>query len=179
MRLSTLAVKGGPRDSVNLGVRTILCRRLLGALYAGLAAYCCLSLVFGPAGLMAQAALEGDIGAMRENLTRLEELNGSLVVELDSLAGDPDRARIEARSLGWLEDGERELVIAGSTPAPRREAVIGEPVDTGERATLADGDVKTLSLGIAVLFLLVVLVRDPDGGQRPQRLRRVQTASRV
>lgn len=161
-------------------MRSVLGRRLPGALYAGIAAYCCLSLFIGPAGLLAQENLERGMGVMRDNLTLLEERNLALGTDLDALAGDADRARLEARSLGWLAPGETEVVIAGRQGVTRQSHDPGTVLRTGRSPALADREAKRIGLGATVLCLLAGLLRDAfSAGPRSQRVRRLQDASRV
>lgn len=161
-------------------MRTVLGRRLFAALSAGIAAYCCLSLVLGPAGLLSYAALGRRLDTMRENLVRLEERNLALRAELGALSGDADRVKREARSLGWLSPGETEVVISGRAEALRAEPLTGAVLPVLLPDSLADMEAKRLALAVAVIVLLTGLFRDAAGtGRKPQRASRVQEASRV
>jgi cell division protein FtsB len=160
-------------------VRTILGRRLVGALYAGVAAYCCLSLLFGPAGFRSKAILEREIAGMRANLLSLEARNGELAAELEALATDPDRARLEARSLGWLAAGESQLVIAGKIGTVKSKPEIGEIIKLEEHPALADIDSKRLALAFALLYLAGCWWKEGSAQGRRHRPGRVQAASRA
>jgi cell division protein FtsB len=126
------------------------------AAYAGISVYCALSLLLGPAGLLAYTRLEERKGAMEANLDALGSKRTSLSDELESLKTDPDRAAREARSLGYLRKGETALILG-----VKKEAI--RPIDVGvvlpyaEPASLGDLALKEISLGacLAVMALLL------------------------
>jgi cell division protein FtsB len=141
--------RGRKLSTSRLGYYTAL------SLYAGMAIYCVLSVLVGPAGLSAYRRLEARKAAMEANLAELERIRGRLGAELDSLKTNPDRAALEARSLGYLREGETVLILGD-------KAERLSPIDAGailpyaETATLDDRVLKEISLG-ATLALMALL----------------------
>ena len=135
--------------------------RALAALFLGFAAYCALSVVAGPAGLIAYRELSARRQAMQANLDALGATNAALQAELEALRTDPDRTAREARDLGYLLPGETALVIqgdAGSRGKGRVEA--GAVVKAEVSAPLADGLIKEIALLVAVVALIAGLAND-------------------
>lgn len=177
--MSTIGVKEEAEPSVNSKVSSYIARRLGFALYAGLAAYCVLSLAVGPAGLVAYRGLAERRGAMERRLAELGAANESLRGDLESLRSDPGRADREARELGYLRPGETFLVIAGRAEAGSGALpAAGEPLAYADPPACPDSILKELSLGLG----LAVLVAGIAGDARrlpAQRKSRLQAASRT
>jgi cell division protein FtsB len=139
----------GRRAAPRLGYRIAV------SLYAGIASYCILSVLAGPAGLGAYRRLEARKAAMAANLAQLGGIRENLGAELEALKSDPDRAAMEARSLGYLRKGETGVVLGEKTP--RAEAIeTGRVLGYAEPPALGDLALKEISLGasLAVLALL-------------------------
>jgi len=134
------------------------------SLYVGLLVYCLLSLFLGPAGISAYGRLEERKEAMLVNLDRLGSIRAALDAELESLKSDPERAALEARSLGYLRKGETILLLDG-----RREGMA--PLETGkvlpfaQPASLDDATLKGISLGLC-LAMMAFLVAPRRNRQR-------------
>jgi cell division protein FtsB len=159
MSLGTLAFSrngtaAGRRRNPRLGYRLAL------SIYVGLAVYCALSLLLGPAGIAAYRRLEARKGAMEANLAQLGSLRSSLNAELESLKSDPDRAAREARSLGYLRRGETILLLGDRKDDPK-------PPDTGkvlpyaQPAALSDDSAKWIALGVALAVLAILMAPRP------------------
>jgi cell division protein FtsB len=140
------------------------------ALCAGLASYCALSMLVGPAGLAAYHRLEGRKAAMEANLGELKAIGERLSAELESLKSDPDRAAREARSLGYLRKGEKALLL-GERQDRARPIDVGSVLPDAVPAVLGDAALKEMSLGagLAVLALLLAPRRLPPGRKRSYR----------
>ena len=177
--MSTIGVKEEAAPSVNSKVSSYIARRLRFALYAGLAAYCVLSLTVGPAGLVAYRGLGGRRTAMEGRLAELRAANESLRGDLESLRSDPDRADREARELGYLRPGETFLVIAGRAGAGQGGLpAAGEPLAYVDPPACPDSTLKELSLGLGLAVLIAGLAG--DARRLPaQRKSRLQAASRT
>ncbi|HTX72041.1 MAG TPA: septum formation initiator family protein [Rectinemataceae bacterium] len=112
-------------------------------------AYCLLSLLAGPAGLLAYGSLQGQQARIARNLDALGALNARLRSDVDSLRSDADRAAREARSLGYLRPGETEVVLSGMDshePPPETGSVINLPPSAG----LPDRLLKEIAAGIGL-----------------------------
>jgi len=140
-----------PRSA--LGTRAIL------ALFAALVAYCLLSAIAGPAGVLAYRGLWEHRAVMADNLNSLSQLNARLRGELESLKSDSDRAAREARGLGYLRPGETEVVLSGrdaSLSAPD----VGKVIPLLPSAGLPDMVIKEVAAGMGLaVFALGVLRR--------------------
>jgi cell division protein FtsB len=141
--------------------------RIAMSLYAGLAVYCVLSVLCGPAGLTAYRRLEERKGAMQANLVALESIRGKLAADLGSLKSDPDRLAREARRLGYLREGETALILGDSTE--RAEAIeTGRILPYAEPPSVGDMALKQISLGVCLAVMAFLFARkDPEA--RPRR----------
>lgn len=142
-------------------MRSHLLNRVLAALVLGFGAYCALSVVAGPAGLIAYRELAARRTAMQANLDALGAANAALQSELEALKTDPDRTTREARDLGYLKPGETALVVQGydaSRGKSRLEA--GTVLRFEGTGPLADGVIKEIALLVAIVSLVVGLSND-------------------
>jgi cell division protein FtsB len=126
------------------------------SLYAGFFLYCVLSLLFGPVGLLAYRRLEARKTAMDANLGELGTIRESLNAEIDSLKSDPDRAALEARSLGYLRKGETAVILgARSESVPTIHS--GKVLPYAEPAALGDFELKEICLGAFLAMMALLL----------------------
>ncbi|MEI6874057.1 MAG: hypothetical protein WCL50_02890 [Spirochaetota bacterium] len=149
--------------------------RFLLAFYLGLAAYGSLSIIAGPGGVIASARLAKHTREMGANLVSLKILNQTLNSELGSLSGDPDRARREARSLGFLAPGEFEVVIMGQADSRSEKQAAGIIIPYEIPLSLADGQVKIFAFVVALFslaFLRIPSERHSIESRRPAVPRR-------
>jgi cell division protein FtsB len=127
-------------------------RKIALSLYVAFALYCVLSIFFGQDGLIAYRKLEDRKAAMTANLLLLAAKRESLNTDLESLKSDPDRAALEARSLGYLRKGETEVILAN-----RVEVV--KSIDPGyvlpyaESAGMPDMALKEIAFGAFLAVL--------------------------
>ncbi|MDA8425400.1 MAG: septum formation initiator family protein [Treponema sp.] len=131
--------------------------RLTAAFIATLTAYCLLSTLVGPAGVLAYGQLRERRTAMSENLKQLGLINEDLRNRLEALTSDADKAAREARALGYLRPNETEIVLPGgnfSGPAPLD---IGRVVRLLPPRSLSDSAIKAIAatIGLAVFALIV------------------------
>ncbi len=152
---------------------------MLVAAYAGIAAYCALSFFLGPSGLFAYRELEARRDAMSKRLAELCATNERLGAELEALRADPERARLEARKLGYLASGETLVVVAGAGKSGERERrAAGDVLPFAEPSSITDRALKEAALAVAIMTLCATLLR--DARRTPvQRKRRVHEASRA
>lgn len=122
------------------------------AAWASLLVYCGLSLVLGPAGIVAYRKLEAGKAEMQANLAELGEANARLRVELDSLRSDADRAAREARSLGYLKPNEGAILIAGRTQ-PRLDLDPGKAIPFSAPGSWPDSALKEIAFGAFLAVL--------------------------
>ncbi len=149
----------------------------LASAIAGVFAYCALSILVGPAGLSAYKSLESRKVEMEARLAQLAAINERLSSELEALMTDPERAAIEARSLGYLRKAEVQLARAGSAAAPRID--IGSALPYAAPPALGDEASKGIALGFA-LALFAAMIAPGAGSARSReryRGRLVQSAS--
>ena len=142
-------------------MRSHLLNRLFAALLLGFGAYCALSVVAGPAGLIAYRELSSRREAMQANLDALGATNAALQAELEALRTDPDRTAREARDLGYLGPGETALVVQGFDGSGGKSRLEAGTVFKAEvKGPLADGLIKELSLLVAIVALVVGMTND-------------------
>jgi cell division protein FtsB len=165
MSLLTLTGASEPSTAGRSGARRAGYRLALSC-YAGLALYSSLSLFFGPAGFSAYRRLEERKAAMQARLGELEAIREGLDGELESLKSDPDRAALEARSLGYLRKGETAVVLGEKIDRQK-------PVETGkvllfaEQPALGDVQLKEISLGACLAMMALLLA--PRGSRPPRK----------
>jgi cell division protein FtsB len=127
------------------------------SLYAGYFLYCALSLVFGPAGVESYRRLEARNAAMESNLEDLGTIRQGLNAELDSLKSDPERAALEARSLGYLRKDETAIIL-GEKAENVRPINAGKILPYAEPMALGDLEIKEISIG-AILAIMAIFLR--------------------
>jgi cell division protein FtsB len=148
-----------------------LASRLALSIYVGLAAYCVLSVLVGPAGLTAYRSLEQRKAAMEANVLDLGSIRESLNGELESLRSDPDRAAREARSLGYLRKGETAIVLGERTErVPALDH--GKVLPYGQLAGMEDSSLKAIALGVGLAFLAFVSAPRKAGMRKRYSLQR-------
>jgi cell division protein FtsB len=96
---------------------------VLAALYAAFTAGAIVTCIFGNAGVERYRALDGYAQTLRGNIAELETLNRNLAEELRLLQSDAATVRLLARGLGYLQVGERRVVISTYTPHPATRAI--------------------------------------------------------
>jgi cell division protein FtsB len=157
-------------------VRILL--RLFVAFYISMAAYCVLSVIAGPAGLIAYRELAARRVLMDSNLDALGTTNAALSAELASLQSDPDRTSREARALGYLGSGESEFVIQGDDSSRGLQNYqAGAVVRALSSAPMADGLIKEISFLVGLLVLAAGFAFDLV--ERPAGRRSRASASRL
>ncbi len=118
---------------------------------------------------------------MESRLDELAAINGRLSGELESLMTDPERAALEARSLGYLRKGEVELARSDRAGAsPRIE--IGSVLRYAAPRALGDGTAKAIALALALALFAAMIAPGPAASPRRHRRPRyrgrlVQSAS--
>jgi cell division protein FtsB len=137
------------------GAASRLGHNIIVSIYSGIALYCILSVLAGPIGISAYRRLEMRKVAMEANLGELERIRGELNAEINSLKSDPDRAAREARSLGYLREGETALIL-GEKVERSTSIEAGLVMPYAEPVTLNDSVLKEIALG-ASLALLAIL----------------------
>jgi hypothetical protein len=107
---------------------------------------------------------------MEANLGELERIRGKLSAEIASLKSDPDRAALEARSLGYLREGETALILG-------EKAERSAPIDAGsvlpyaEPASLDDSVLKEIALGASLALLAFLQAPRTATGRAESRRR--------
>jgi cell division protein FtsB len=145
----------GERTVRATGIDHGWCRKVAISFYAALALYCVLSAFFGQDGLIAYRKLEEREAAMAANLSLLAAQRESLNAELESLKSDPDRAALEARSLGYLRKGETEVILMDRVEQVKRFEA-GTVLPFAESGGMSDIALKEIAFGafLAVLAFL-------------------------
>lgn len=152
------------------------------ACWATAMAYCALSIVAGPSGLMASRAAAEASAAMERNLRQLESKHADLALELNELRSSVEAVALESRSLGYVAEGET-MVVFQSLPASRDGAPEpGSVVAPEVEAPLSDASIKLIAACVAlaafsILYLSKLASR--ASAREPQRESLVHEASRT
>jgi cell division protein FtsB len=168
MSLETLVHAGNESVAARRGAARAGSALVL-SLFAGFCLYCALSVVMGPAGLVAYRRLEERNRAMEANLGDLGTRRDRLNAELESLKTDPDRAAREARALGYLRPGETALIL-GERDERIRAIDAGKVLPFAMPATPSDAMLKEISLGACLAMMALLLA--PSGARTRRRRER-------
>lgn len=151
-----------------------LAPRALLAAWLGLLSYCLLAFTLGQGGLLASLSTRAQLERMRTNLALLRQKNLELRNEVAALQADPDRARREARSLGYLARGEYEIVVVGRERRPVSLESPGSALPAEAPPGYADAGLKAAGLLVGLASLALGLLRAGGEGaaRASRRLRR-------
>ncbi|MCF7928590.1 MAG: septum formation initiator family protein [Spirochaetales bacterium] len=83
--------------------------RIITAVSCGFLLYGLLMFLGGDRGLLAYRQLETYRGQLEENVENLKDSEYDLAMDLERLSRDPERVRLEARSLGYFERDEQPV----------------------------------------------------------------------
>lgn len=142
------------------------------ALFAGIVAYCVISLLAGQSGLIAMQDLSRKIRQMEARIASLESDNLALRTASESLRYDPDRIAREARDLGYIRPGEKIIVLSNLKHARRTDpplVTVDDVLPAGISSGLPDRIVKILSMVTALAVLLASLLMSIDLRAAPRR----------
>lgn len=145
---------------------------LATSLFAGIVAYCVISLLAGQTGLIAMHDLSRRIARMEERIATLDSDNLSLRTASESLRYDPDRIAREARDLGYLRPGEKIIVLSNLAQSRRQEpplVTVDAVLAAGASSGLPDRIVKILAMVTALAVLLASLLMSIDLRAAPRR----------
>jgi hypothetical protein len=107
---------------------------------------------------------------MAANLGELERIRGKLNAEIESLKSDPDRAAREARSLGYLREGETALIL-GEKAERSTEIEAGSVLPYAEPVSLNDSLLKEIALGASLALLALLQAPRAATGRAESRRR--------
>ncbi len=121
----------------------------------------CLFLLFffGTGGRMDYRNLLAYRFRLEANIDDLQETNGKLLDELEALGSDPERIVLQARELGYFQEGEKVIRIEGSTAGKNRYTV-GTILSRAADTARMNWPFKVLGLGLPVaLFSVSIALR--------------------
>ncbi len=154
-------------------------RILIASCWAGLLVYCALAFIWGPTGLLAVSEAHSMALRMKENISALSSLNAGYGAEWQSISMLAESRALEARSLGYIAEGETIIRLLTSEKDP-------EPPKAGDRLSyepsfkLSEIKIKQIalisSLAISILGMLFHIL---ESRERRQRDTLVQDASRT
>jgi hypothetical protein len=107
---------------------------------------------------------------MEANLGELERIRSRLNAEIYALKNDPDRAALEARSLGYLREGETALIL-GEKAEHRAPIDSGTVLPYAEPLCLDDSALKEIALGASLALLALLQTPRPATGRAESRRR--------
>jgi cell division protein FtsB len=122
--------------------------------------YLVLSLVWSDYGVIASDRLETHKARLEANIEDLEKRQEELQARMKALRTDPDRIRVEARSLGYFEENEGLVRLESYDPKPAPRSP-GRIVQRSTRQTDNGAIIRATaaSAGLLALFLMLVFDR--------------------
>jgi cell division protein FtsB len=163
------------KPSENWKMKRILASRAITSIWIAFGSYSLLAISTGPGGLFAWQAMCRSIDAMRTNMETLKERNLELSSDFASLRSDPDRAQREARALGYLPEGEYEVVLSRSGETVKNAVGPGEALAFERPDSAPDSLIKSIALGVGLVFFVFADIpsmadlRSPKGRRKPVR----------
>ena len=148
-----LEVMHGGKTAENGMMKRILASRTVVAIWLALGCYSLLSMTMGPGGLFAWQSMGESVVAMQGNIEALKNRNRELSSDFASLRSDPDRARREARALGYLPEGEYEVVLTGAGRPSLQDEGPGTALSFDRPETVSDALIKAIAAGLGLLWL--------------------------
>ncbi len=120
----------------------------------GLVLYCVLASIWGPAGLLAVHEANSMALRMKENLSALSLLHSSYADEWKSLSILEESRVLEARSLGYIADGEIiiRLLTSGKDPEPPKA---GDLLSYEPSKVLSEIKIKQIALLSCLCFSII------------------------
>lgn len=113
-------------------------------------AYCALTIVAGPSGILASRMAAASAAGMERNLRYLESKHADLALELEALRTSRQAVALESRSLGYVADGETMVVLQSVPAAPAEAPDPGSVLAPRVRAPLSDATIKMISACLAL-----------------------------
>lgn len=150
------------------------------SIWVGMAAYCVLTSIVGPSGILALRQAQLTELSMRDNLRSLEALHESFATEWAALESVPEMTALEARSLGYIAGDEVvvRMPFAATPPSPPSP---GNRISFEPHVPVSVSRIQELSAMAAMATMVVSLgVKLLSGrGARHQREILVHEASRT
>jgi len=109
---------------------------------------------FGSGGLLDYRRLLTYRASLQDNIDDLERINRELLTEVQALGSDPERLTLQARELGYFQEGERVIRISADT-ARKSTYTVGKVLRRKAKQPRADWPFRATGLGLPVLLALV------------------------
>jgi len=150
------------------------------SIWVGMAAYCALTSIVGPSGILALRQAQLTELSMRNNLKSLEALHESFATEWTALESVPEMTALEARSLGYIADNEVvvRMPFAATPPNPPSP---GDRISFEPHVSVSVSRIQELSAMAAMATMIISLGARlmTARGTRHQREILVHDASRT
>jgi len=118
-----------------------------------------LLLFAGNGGMLDYRTLRDYSTALQANIEELKSANEDLLQEVDVLGSDPKRIMLQARELGYFQDGERVIRIEGFN-AGKNYYTVGKLLKRSPEQSRRDWPFKAVGVGLPlVLFFVSLSVR--------------------
>jgi len=131
-------------------------RIVVFSIWVGLAAYCALTSVVGPSGILALRQAQAAELSMQSNLKSLEALHESYATEWTGLKSVPEMTALEARSLGYIA-GDEVVVRMPFPAAPHTPPSPGERISFEPHAPVSMSRIQELSAMAALATMIMAL----------------------
>ena len=120
------------------------------ALWAGIAIYAILAVIYGAVGFSAYHQLEGEETKQEANIDSLKVLNKELQDNLNSLLYDKDTLTVYAREQGYALPQEKFIRIVGLGTNQKTKTSSGDIVAAAEPQYTADRTLRIIAFCTAI-----------------------------
>jgi len=131
-------------------------RIALFSIWVGMAAYCALTFLVGPSGILALRRAQAAELSMLSNLKSLEALHDSFATEWTGLKSVPEMTALEARSLGYIA-GDETVVRMPFAAVPHSPPSPGERISFEPQAPVSMSRIQELSAMAALATMIIAL----------------------
>ncbi|NNM54652.1 MAG: hypothetical protein HKM05_08025, partial [Spirochaetales bacterium] len=90
--------------------------KIILAAWSALAVFCVIQVIWGPLGVLQTNQLQTYEKKLDKRLTDLQDENESLWRQYDSLRTSEGAVRLQARQLGWFENGDIPVRVLSGPP---------------------------------------------------------------
>jgi cell division protein FtsB len=135
-------------------------RKYLLVPWLAISIYALSSLFTGAAGMGSYRKLLAERDMIFENMEDLEALNQELEGTMDALLYDSETIKVRARELGYGDETERFVRIAGLSSVRYRETSAGTVKTAAKPSYIPDKVLRIVSVLAGLAVLLVFFARD-------------------
>lgn len=144
---------------------------LLSISLFGFATYLFLEFFFGSYGILAYRAMERYVDRAEERYESVEEIQQDLRLQVHLLTTDAETIRLEARDVGYIQEGERIVRVEGHSPRSRHRYMPGAAPPPLPRPRDNRALFRAIALAVTLVSLLIEILRTTAASSPPHRQR--------